>query len=86
MILHALIRVIEGYETIEYEVQLNQIPIINNQGKEVVAKWAINDFDNENIFYTDTNGLAMLERVKDSRPDFPLYTTMLTSSNYYPVN
>lgn len=82
----AFIRLVEGYETIEYEVQLNQIPIIDNKGIEVVAKWQVVDFDNQDTFYTDSNGLAMLERVKDQRPDFTLETGMLTSSNYYPIN
>ena len=36
-----------------------EIPLIDNKGKEVVAKWKIHDFDNENTFYTDSNSLEM---------------------------
>lgn len=54
----ALIRLGEGFEPIEFEVQMLEIPIIDNKGREVVAKW---DFgmDNEDTFYTDSNGLEM---------------------------
>jgi hypothetical protein len=65
---------------------MNEIPINDNQGKEVVAKWQIVEFDNQDVFYTDSNGLEMLERVSNRRPDFDLVTDMVTSANYYPVN
>jgi hypothetical protein len=33
-------------------------------GKEVVVTWAmLKNFDNENTFYTDSNGLEMQKRV-----------------------
>jgi len=63
-----------------------EIPIIDNKGREVVAKWSFDGFDNEDIFYTDSNGLEMQKRVKDARPDFTLETKMKVSANYYPIN
>ena len=48
-----------------------EIPYINDLGREVVARWTFDDIDNQDIFYTDSNGLEMQKRVKDQRPDYP---------------
>lgn len=63
-----------------------EIPLIDNKGREVVAKWTFNGIDNEGTFYTDSNGLEMQKRVKDYRPDFTLDTKMKVNDNYYPIN
>ena len=63
-----------------------EIPLIDNKGREVVAKWTVHDFDNDQTFYTDSNSLEMQKRVLDYRPDFTLNTTMKVNNNYYPVN
>ena len=57
-------------------------------GKEIVVTWAMIDetFDNENTFYTDSNGLEMQTRILNERPDFTLVTDEFASSNYYPIN
>ena len=44
---------------IEFEVQMLEIPLINGKGREVVAKWKLDGFENEDTFYTDSNGLEM---------------------------
>lgn len=44
------------------------------------------DFDSENTFYTDSNGLEMQKRVLNERQDFTLVTDEFASSNYYPIN
>ena len=82
----ALIRMGEGFEPIEFEVQMLEIPLIDNKGREVVAKWTFDGIDNEDTFYTDSNGLEMQKRVKDYRPDFTLETKMKVNDNYYPIN
>jgi len=85
----AMIRLLPGATTVEWEVQLHGIPVTTSDdlGKEVVVTWEmLNSFDNENTFYTDTNGLEMQTRVFNSRPDFTLSTDELASSNYYPIN
>jgi hypothetical protein len=38
------------------------------------------------MFYTDSNGLEMQERVINYRPTWDLSTDEYASSNYYPVN
>jgi hypothetical protein len=81
-----LIRLLPGAKALEWEVQLHGIPIADYQGKEVVVNFEMVDFDNENTFYTDSNGLEMQKRVLNTRPDFPLSTDEIESSNYYPIN
>jgi hypothetical protein len=44
------------------------------------------DSVNDQVFYTDSNGLEMQKRILDQRPDFTLKTDMKVSSNYYPIN
>ena len=63
-----------------------QIPVIDNKGREVVAKWSFDSIDNEDVFFTDSNGLEMQKRVRDFRPDYTLDTKMKVSDNYYPIN
>lgn len=46
----------------------------------------LDDFDSENTFYTDSNGLEMQKRVLNERQDFTLVTDEFASSNYYPIN
>lgn len=84
----ALVRLIEGLETIEFEVQMQGIPLSDDGkvGKEVIAKWSVADFENQSTFYTDSNGLAMQKRILDQRDTFTLVTDAKTSSNYYPIN
>ena len=55
-------------------------------GMEVIAKWKLVDASNDQVFYTDSNGLEMQTRTLNKRPDFNLETNMTVSSNYYPVN
>ena len=69
-----IIRMIPGSQLIEFEVKLHGIPISDNLGKEVVANWQVLDFDNDGVFYTDSNGLEMQKRILNFRPDWTLDT------------
>lgn len=86
----AMIRLVPDANVIEWEVQLHGIPVTtgDRKGKEVVVTWAMVEegFDNENTFYTDSNGLEMQKRIYNERPDFSLVTDEVASSNYYPIN
>ena len=86
----AMIRLVPDATTIEWEVQLHGIPVTvtDHLGKEVVVTWSMDDadFDSENTFYTDSNGLEMQTRELNMRPDFTLVTDEFASSNYYPIN
>ena len=47
-------------EVIEFEVELNSLPIVNNTGKDVTVNWRMFDqFDPKGKFHTDSNSLAM---------------------------
>jgi hypothetical protein len=40
-------------------VELDSLPELHHNGYEVVVQFNIDDFDQKNIFYTDSNGLKM---------------------------
>lgn len=61
----------------------NTIDIKYNQGKEVITRFYVNDFDNE-VFYTDSNGREMIERRRNHYP-YNNSTVEAVTSNYYPV-
>lgn len=74
---------------IEVEVHLSPIPSDSDGfgGKEVTVNFYAYNFTNtDGKFYTDSNGLEMLERVKDYRNDWKLETDQSISANYYPIN
>ena len=59
-------RLVEGQNLIEWEIQMNGIPVKVDgvsTGMEVVAKWELVGADNAGVFYTDSNGLEMQKRV-----------------------
>merc|ERR1711893_269289 len=65
---------------------MHGIPIQERKGMEVVVNWEMLNWDNDDTFYTDSNGLEMQKRVLNYRPDFTLVTDEFASSNYYPIN
>ena len=81
----AIIRLTRGSGLLEFEVNMHGIPVSENKGKEIVANWEVVDFENDGVFYTDSNGLEMQKRVLDQRPGWTLETDERQSSNYYPV-
>lgn len=59
-------------EMIEFEVELNGVPLDDKQGKDVTVNWRMYDgFNSNKTFYTDTNGLEMQQRWIDYQPTFP---------------
>ena len=76
-------------EIIEFEVELNSVPIDkDNRGKDVVVNWQFFDgFDPHGTFWTDSNGLQMMERKINYRPQYTFRgNTSYIGSNYYPVD
>ncbi|XP_050518494.1 lysosomal alpha-mannosidase isoform X2 [Diabrotica virgifera virgifera] len=59
---------------------------INYTGIEVISRFDVSDFDNQNVFYTDSNGRETIKRIKNQRADY-FYNISWepVSSNYYPV-
>jgi len=73
---------------LDFEVLLDSIPgnSWEGQGKEVVASWKSSQKYEENVFYTDSNGLEMQKRILNFRPTWNFTQTDLVSGNYYPIN
>ena len=75
-------------ELIEFEVELSEIPIIDNKGKDVMVNFRMLDGFNANkTFWTDSNALEMQERRLNYNPRFPWSPDAQNiSSNFYPVD
>lgn len=76
----------DGYPTnvIELETFLGSIPTDDKVGKEVVLRIQT-DIKNNQVFYTDSNGLDMQTRKINGR-DYPFTVDQPVAGNYYPVN
>ena len=75
--------------SVRFEVDLGGLPSPHyTDGNEVIVRFHADDFNNEQTFYTDSNGLAMQKRVLNYRPSFNITDYYLESNitgNYYPV-
>lgn len=54
-------------------------------GREIITRY-ITNLDNQDEFYTDSNGREMLIRKKNYRPTYEYSDEEPQSGNYYPVN
>jgi hypothetical protein len=52
----------------------------------VTVNWIFDNFEANQTFWTDSNGLEMQERILNYRPTWDLVTDQNISANYYPVN
>ena len=69
----------------EIETLVKGIDLSDGQGKNVILK--INtQIDNQEAFFTDSNGLDLLPRKKDYRQTFELQEKGDLTGNYYPIN
>lgn len=81
----------EELSAIKFDVDLDSLPGLTTHGYEVIAKWKVDNFDNNNTFYTDSNGLEMQKRVLNYRPTWNFTESLEklnenVTGNYYPVN
>jgi hypothetical protein len=69
-------------------VELYGIPKNKKIGHEVTVNFLAPSIDNQDLFFTDSNGLAMRERKLNYRPtwELELPKNQNISSNYYPIN
>ena len=58
----------------EWDVVLYGLPDLNDQGLEVTVNFKSLDIDNNNTFYTDSNGLEMQKRILNFRPTYKFST------------
>jgi hypothetical protein len=73
---------------IEWDVQLGLLPQ-TKQGKDITINFWSMDIDNANIFWTDENGMQMVNRTLNKRSSYSLKASNSVSqnisANYYPV-
>jgi hypothetical protein len=73
-------------------VDLESLPAVIYDGYEVIANFHVENFDNNETFFTDSNGLEMQKRILNYRPTWDLVNTNYKDSlqnvtaNYYPIN
>jgi len=75
----------DGDDFVKVESYLKGIPKTPT-GREVVLSLKVKDFNNNKVFYTDTMGLEMQERVLNYRSSWDLKVDQPISGNYYPIN
>ena len=82
----------QDLDVVRFDVDLDSLPVVYLDGYEVVAHFNAHDFDNNQTFYTDSNGLEMLERKLNYRHYYDIYSHMYKynhqniTANYYPIN
>ncbi|XP_059170739.1 lysosomal alpha-mannosidase-like, partial [Physella acuta] len=79
-----VVRLYKGAKYAEFQWIVGPIDTEDGQGKEVVSLFTSN-LQNDRIFYTDSNGREMLERVQDMRETWDYRAVDPISGNYYPV-
>ena len=83
---YVVVRYYDESPAAEWEVHLGEIPTSYGQGREVTVNWLLDDFNNNNTFYTDSNGLEMQKRVLNYRESYDFLSFEQVSGNYYPIN
>lgn len=78
------LRIFPKLATAEWDLDLKGIPL-SNQGQEVILVFN-SDLQNDNTFYTDSNGLEMQQRVLNYRPTWDFSSNEVATVNYYPIN
>lgn len=81
------------FQVVKVDVDLNSLPDIYLNGYEVVSVFqAVDDFDNNGEFWTDSNGLEMQRRQLNYRSYYNItdrvysITNLNITANYYPIN
>jgi hypothetical protein len=80
-------------EFIEFDVEVNSIPMDDQKGKDITMNWVmLNGFNPKGTFWTDSNGLPMQKReIVNYNTTFQYLTKQSIdykniSRNYYPVD
>jgi hypothetical protein len=85
----AVVRIsIEDLPVLRFDVELYGIPYNKLIGHEVTVNFLAPEINNNGVFYTDSNGLAMQRRQLNFRPtwDLNLTANQNITANYYPIN
>lgn len=71
---------------VEIKTFVDSIDVSDKQGKEIIMDVQFEDFANDGVFYTDTNGLELMERKLNYRPTWDLEVHEPHAGNFYPIN
>ena len=70
----------------EFDVFLDAPPYDQGDQEVIVTFTPLQpSFNNDNVFYTDSNGMEMQRREWNKQPTYEYHTNSTTASNYYPV-
>mgnify|MGYP001095612931 CR=1 FL=1 len=72
---------------VKFDVSINDVPIeLDRTGKDIVVDWFLmDDFDTNNTFWVDSNGLEMVKKTLYQRKDYNYSANGTVAGNYYPV-
>lgn len=57
-------------KSLKFDVDFDSIPGNKLRGYEVIVDFTVKNFDNQQTFYTDSNGLEMQKRILNFRPSW----------------
>ncbi|GLJ52491.1 hypothetical protein SUGI_1116890 [Cryptomeria japonica] len=80
-----VVRLYKNADDVEIDFLVGPIPIDDNLGKEIVARFMTN-ISSSKEFYTDSNGRDFLKRIRNYRKEWDLDIHEEIAGNYYPVN
>jgi hypothetical protein len=66
---------------LKFDVDLNSLPTVYLNGYEVVTTFKAQDFNNEKVFYTDSNGLEMQKRTLNYRSYYDINDKLYKYNN-----
>lgn len=84
--LKVTVRLYAGSDNVETEYTVGPVPIDDDMGKEVIARYTTDLTGCNQTFYTDSNGREFVERRVNYRPTWKLNVTEPVAGNFYPVN
>ena len=80
-------------DVLKFEVDLGSLPNAAYNGHELVVNFHVDNFFNNQTFYTDSNGLEMQKRILNYRPTWDIQlnyddqnSNENITANYYPIN
>jgi lysosomal alpha-mannosidase len=83
--LSQVIRVFANQEYIEIEDIIGPIDISDGNGKEIVTRYTTT-FNSQNTWYSDSNGIELIQRKLNYRPTWNYTITEPIAGNFVPVN
>jgi lysosomal alpha-mannosidase len=79
-----VVRLEKGAVALEFEWTVGPVPISDGVGKEVISRYTTS-IDSGDQYFTDSNGLELVPRIRNFRPSYSMnVTTEPITVNYFP--